>query len=80
MTQTINVTQQHIKDGVPGDPHVCPIALAIHQTTGRSHVKVEGYLFTIDHGMYFMPFSVRNFIDAYDNNEPVQPFSFVLDY
>lgn len=80
MSVTINVTQQHIDNGVSGDPHTCPVALAIHETTGRNHVKVEAYQFTIDDNAYFMPSSVRNFIDAFDSNEPVQPFSFVLDY
>lgn len=81
MTQTINVTQQHIEDGVRGDPYSCPVAKAISKTLGYPSwfVKVEAYLFTIDNNTYFMPFTVRNFIDAYDNNEPVQPFSFVLE-
>lgn len=76
----IQVTQQHIEDGVPGDPHVCPVALAIRETIHKSHIKVVAYQFTIGYKPYFMPFSVRNFIDAYDSAKPVQPFSFVLDY
>ena len=76
----IEVTQEDIDLGEPCDPLLCPVALAIDRQLPGSDCEVEYCTIDLEPGMVFKtPQSVRNFIAAFDEEEPVAPFSFDLD-
>jgi hypothetical protein len=85
----IDVTAEHIRDGVPGLGDKCPIALAcraagLNVSIGSKYAWVydqRGHPIVID-----LPFGARQFVFAFDNrlspihDDSVQPFSFDLGY
>ena len=79
----IKVGQKHIDDGIPLSCSVCPIALAIDETTGK-FATVGNSLCSIseqdiDTMMNIeLPRSAQRFIRRFDNGQPVKPFNFYL--
>lgn len=80
----ISVTKNDIKQGVEGSPYSCPIARALKRN-GFEHVFVDGARNPIGrkHGKRYRvsrPFerTVNKFIDLFDVNEVVKPFSFII--
>ena len=90
-TVLIEVTQEDIDHGVPGDPCGCPIALAISRATG--HYVVVGTLGYDDYRVCFDEGSLDGYLDvlperakafasmfdADDHSLPVEPISFEID-
>lgn len=77
----ISVTQEHIGNGVPGSCDFCPIALAIVSTLGyRPHgLEVSGnYIEMEGERPRATSAAMKEFIDAFDDGLPVQPFEFEL--
>jgi len=79
----IDVTQDDIDFGEPHKPCDCPIALAIDRQWPGSlpYVNADGISLTID-GVeydYYMPDIAVSFMDAFDDGDPVRPFSFTID-
>ncbi len=75
---TIHVTQAHIDAGAREDCRECPVALAIHEATGCTCEVLPWTIYT-DRGKFKLPRAVFEFIEAFDNKQPVQPFSFEVD-
>lgn len=77
---TIEVTQDDIDKGDEADCDKCPIALAINRATGKRWCVVwhrcwldEDHSPSID-----LPESAVDFIQDFDNDQSVKPFSFEL--
>lgn len=77
-TKTINVTKYFIRRGTRCQSTACPVALAIHRA-GLRGLSVDRWGVFKD-GLADMRFpkKVSEFIERFDNGEPVKPFSFVL--
>lgn len=79
---TIHVTKEHIEDGIKGSCASCPIALAIEPFNKVWYVSVtrlrDAYLAEDAERYVSLPDSARSFIHGFDNEIPVQPFSFNL--
>ena len=79
---TINVTRQHIENGLIGECDKCPVALALLDV-GCLMVTVGDY----DTCFYYNgqdyqivnPPDVQEFVANFDDEAPVEPFSFTLD-
>jgi hypothetical protein len=80
----ISVTAEHIAKGFPGDCRFCPVALAIEDAfPGTNCYAARDALTLYFNGQSLRvphPGSVLKFIRAFDSAEPVEPFSFDLDY
>ncbi len=74
----VRVTQEHIRCGERRSPRGCPIALALREKRGLSNVRVHlTHAFTPSHE-FRLPLEAQEFIKAFDNRSPVEPFSFEL--
>lgn len=74
----VTVTQNHITDGKPGMFGSCPIALAI-KDIATGYVSVSTHSAVYDSHVWSLPVEAQDFVNAFDNNWPVQPFSFDLE-
>lgn len=86
---TVNVTQEHIDQGHQCDTAGCPVALAMIEAFGLGEedlvcagpyqlgIRRQGEL---AFRWLDTPFQVATFMETYDATEPVQPFSFELDW
>lgn len=63
---TIDVTQEDIHHGTPGDCEDCPVALAIRRIFPNCSVKVEGDVIEIDGSTVGAPAMVESFVDDFD--------------
>ncbi len=78
--KTINVTSDDIAKGKRGSACSCPIALAIKRATNQAcHVGVRWYSFERDLTDMPLPRKAGEFVIAFDQKQPVEPFSFELD-
>ncbi len=76
---TIQVTQKHIDEGVPGECDRCPIALAMHDAL-KLNVSVGDYdCWTDEYVEVELPKEAKIFVHDFDRLEPVHPFSFEID-
>ena len=82
-----STSRQHIAEGNPGDCGWCPVALAIADALpGLAFLAVRYLDIDVrarpeeDVAVIVMPDEVVRFIRAFDVGDPVQPFSFELDY
>lgn len=87
MSTTINVTAEHIAQGVQAECTRCPIALAIGEALpDATYVSVNLRAIELTdgpHEVYLqdpLPIRARAFIREFDNGWPVRPFSFELPY
>jgi hypothetical protein len=90
----VEVTERDIKKGAKLNCNACPIALAtkraLYNTKGmRKYSKGVSVVCSVtstsepDNGRYIaatMPVKASNFIDAFDSNHPVKPFSMTLNF
>lgn len=72
-TMRIRVTARHIREGQPGQPSSCPIALAIQEQTGCKDVDVDSDDVTVDGKSLDIGKGVVSFIHRFDENKPVRP-------
>jgi hypothetical protein len=74
-TITVNVTKWHISRGKQSEPNSCPIALAVKKygmtDVGTTSITCKGKEIT-------MPKKAQSFVDRFDYDKPVKPFSFKL--
>ena len=78
MKLSIRVTQDDIKNGVPGSPYSCPVARAIRRVANRKSVAVGVSYCRINHIRYGFPEMVADNISRYDLGYAMRPFSFKL--
>jgi hypothetical protein len=82
----INVTREHINNGVRGSGKMCALALSIQEQTDMKEAWVGPFsgvwpslgAYTGGRGIP-LPVEARKFICDFDDGKPVQPFSFELD-
>ena len=89
-TKLIKVTKTNIKNGLTGDCHNCPVALAVRREfrLKEHQVDVSGGLINFcvkksvgyEYQDFEHPKEVAEFIDKFDSGEKVKPFSFVMKY
>ena len=76
----INVTQDHIDNGVKDNCKQCPVALAIiEQYPDSKMVKVFPDYIKIDTNYYNVQESLSDFVFDFDMEEPEKPFAFVAE-
>ena len=74
----IDVTQEDIEHGCKRDDVKCPIALALRRV-GYKHISVSSYIAWMEndrHTLRQTPPDAAKFIEDFDNNREVKPFSF----
>lgn len=74
----IEVTDKHIAAGRKDDCYECPIALAVLDKLPESRVVVGASYIYITGTNYDLPWRAVEFIDRFDKNLRVDPFSFRL--
>lgn len=74
----ISVEQKHINQGEQEHCERCPIALAIFDSVEACFVSVESFFVHIDSESFDLPDNAIDFIESYDDGEPVSPFEFEL--
>lgn len=81
----IQVTQTDIDNGIPVNSCLCPIALAIARQTTLQNVEVDSYghrrafIDVGDSKAFPLPDICVGFMEKFDNEQKVKPFSFELD-
>lgn len=75
---TVEVTQEDIDKGTCVDPWTCAIALALNRAAGTSSCSVGLSDATVEGVDWVLPAEVGEFITAFDQREPVKPFTFVI--
>ena len=85
----IDVTQEHINEGNPTESGYCPVALALQEHAGWSHANAATHQFwplfeNWDERLgvsirYDLPVEASSFIQAFDDGDPVEPFSFEVE-
>ena len=84
MNTLITVSRRHITKGIANSPEECPIALAIKPKLKRAYVpNVIGHTVELESNgefVFALPLSktAQKFVQSFDNNERVKPFSFNL--
>jgi hypothetical protein len=80
---TIHVTQEDIDKGIRGDCKRCPVARAIErELPSASDINVDGCTVSFWHDGEYCRYAineVEDFIELYDNDRIVEPFTFVID-
>ena len=75
---TISVTALDITRGNKGGSTNCPIARATRRCGRTKHVSVGATGITVGEGRYNLPKTAQRFVQDFDNELPVKPFSFKL--
>ncbi len=71
------ISKNEITNGTRDNVVKCPTALSI-RAKGFKNVIVYANSVSVNDTWYDLPPDVRNFIEKYDKNEKVKPFSFIL--
>lgn len=88
ITYRIPFTAEHITSGQPNNPTACALALACADhpafkfasvRPGRLRVYFASYIGANDHLTFGTDQTIKNFINAFDHRQPVQPGTLVLD-
>ena len=77
----LTVTEQHIKDGVPGCPSKCPIALSM-LAAGYRDVYIgdtELHYWSGTDMVRQLTLPMRSFVSSFDQRSAVIPFEFELN-
>jgi hypothetical protein len=75
----VEVKQEHIDKGVPSNGCECPIALALGEMFPDAQVLVCDGRIEVGFEVAAPPQEAKEFINDFDDGEPVAPFSFDLD-
>jgi len=80
----VEVTAEDIMLGERQNRCHCPIALAVARAVPGVYVgvgnRIVDLINNVDFKQVYLPKEAQEFIESFDNLEPVEPFSFVLDY
>lgn len=74
----VEVKAEHIREGRPDDAGRCPVALALHEATGKRCSATWRALF-LDGACLPIPKDVQEFVCRFDYGQPVAPFAFDLE-
>jgi hypothetical protein len=74
----IEVTQEHINNGVCSSPSECAVALALAAAFDTPRVQVLTTYAKVGDVGFSLPKKVVKFIRAFDKAKPVKPISFRL--
>lgn len=74
----IEVTARDIEKGLPEDKCGCPVALAIRRATGLEVSVWCSMSVKVGREYIDLPDEAEDFINRFDQGEPVQPFTFDL--
>lgn len=72
----VKITQDKINNGIRCDADFCPIALALQEHDPNAWVGM-GQLHVNDR-IYPIPHEAKRFIQAFDENDYTEPFTFEL--
>lgn len=76
----VTVEDSDIAQGEKRDNSQCPLARAIRRTTGASFTSVGRSTCGWDENEpSVLPAEASSWVDDFDNNRPVYPFSFLLN-
>lgn len=82
MKLKINVTQECIDAGVPTEPAHCPIAVAV-ENMGAYNIEIGSDWAIAEWNDRVinteLPLSAQEFIAAFDEDKPVEPFEFEIE-
>ncbi len=85
----INVNTKHIKAGIVGDDEHCPIARAVREAVNKSCLKslmkdraisVDDEEITVGSLTMRATTQISRFVEKFDNEEKVKPFTFTLKF
>ena len=81
---TVTVTEGHITEGVRGSCSHCPVALALDDAFPDATAYANGATFDLwfhagDAMRFDLPAEAESFILAFDDGDPVEPFTFTVD-
>lgn len=80
MSESIQVTQEHIRKGRPAIKRYCPVALALHDAGYlNARVGVFDVYITASRSLDIVGTPVYEWIRRFDEGKPVEPFEFDLD-
>ncbi len=72
----VNVTEHDIAAGIPEESNSCPIALAVYRQYPDAIVDVDGCNIVLNNAVFPLPEPACEFIDNFDSEHAVKPFSF----
>ena len=75
----VEVTRRCIEDGIPGSPYHCPVTLAVGaNTAGVVCTGNEQLTIAFDNGtaVYNLPRTAQQFVERFDDGQPVHPITF----
>lgn len=75
----IAVTKDDILQGVRRDGQYCPIARSLRRRYPDSKIEVDCELIQIDDERIPVTGKIEDFIDAFDEGQPVTPTAFFVD-
>lgn len=75
----VSVKKKDIKNGTPGDPNSCAIALAAQRKFKTDDVAVLENTMEVEDRVFVLPKRAQNFIIKFDDELPVEPFSFKVE-
>ena len=82
-TLTVNVTQEHIHNGIRMKCRHCPVALALNEQHPLPNEEWWGTngreVFCGLEAEYRLPIAAWQFVDAFDSGRNVKPFTFTLE-
>lgn len=74
----ISVTKSDIEKGLLGDPFSCPVARAIRRASGKDFWVRYAWICNNSGYVHDLPIAAQKFINRFDDELPVKPFSFNL--
>ena len=75
----VTVTQEDIDKGRPQVGHGCPIAIAVKRSNKSNTVWIGRFTAFIGADCYPLPGTAMQFVKDFDNNKPVEPFTFEME-
>jgi hypothetical protein len=79
-TLRIDVTAQDITGALRRVCGSCPVARALRRCSGEEHVLVGVCRGIVGLAAVDLPIEAQQFIAAFDDGEPVQPFTFEVSW
>jgi hypothetical protein len=76
-TLRVRVTKEDIRGGKRSSCLLCPVALAVKRATGVMDARVHSLVIHVGDQKYVAtPVIAKNFMDRFDNRQPVEPIEF----